>query len=321
VQAKYRIVRVWAFGDVHEVPPASTPDPNRVWYQLHNATGAYINYGPSGLQRLDYVVSTAERLGLKLVLPFINYWDDYGGMAAYSKAYGAKPDFYRNERSQKVYRDYIRILVTRYRTSPAIFSWQLCNEPRCPTANEGCDIAAMVGWASGISAYIKALDPDHMVSLGDEGWFGPDSGYTDHGDRLWYAYVAADAIDFVAILNISTLDYGTFHLYPSAWGYDFDWGDQWIDQHADAGRRFNKPVVLEEYGSPYRGNHTGVLAPWQRTILNSTRAADQVWQFGPANLSVNATAFGDDFSIYYDHAEFRELGPKHAQEMMAKHVG
>lgn len=41
-----------------------------------NSTGSYINFGPDGLQRLDYAVSSAERHGVKLVLNFINNWND-----------------------------------------------------------------------------------------------------------------------------------------------------------------------------------------------------------------------------------------------------
>ncbi|CAK7211356.1 hypothetical protein SBRCBS47491_001096 [Sporothrix bragantina] len=329
---KYKIVRVWGFGDINAGvrPAADTADPLRVWFQQHpapNATGtaqaALINYSPeNGLPRLDYVVSTAERLGLKLVLPFINNWSDLGGMATYATAYGNHSDpfatfnFYASERAQRVYRDYIRILVERYRSSPAIFSWQLCNEPRC----EGCDSSVIYNWAANTSAYIKQLDPHHMVSLGDEGWFGAEAGYREADGSSSLAYESHGGVDFWGNLNISTLDYGTFHLYPSTWGYSFGWGNQWITQHADAGRRAGKPVILEEYGSPQRDDHSVVLLPWQQTVLNTSIAADQVWQFGPANLSLDATKFGDEFSVYADKADFSEVSVKHAQDMLDKKV-
>ncbi len=232
-QTKYKIARVWGFGDRVDLPQPDATDPNRIWYQLHNKTGAFVNYGEDGLQRLDYAVSRAERLGLKLVIPFVNNWPDLGGFDAYAKAYGSNPSFFENNRTQEVYRDYVKILVTRYRNSSAIFSWQLCNEPRCP----GCDISVITNWATDISSYIKSLDPYHMVSLGDEGWFAPKSGYADQDGRPSVGYEANGGIDFVANLFIPTLDYGTFHLYPSWWGYSAEWGSFWIRQHADAGAK------------------------------------------------------------------------------------
>ncbi|KAK3374342.1 family 5 putative glycoside hydrolase [Lasiosphaeria ovina] len=316
-KTKYKIVRVWGFGDVNKPTNPDAADPYRVWYQLINGTGAaFINYGSDGLQRLDYVVHRAEQLGLKLVLPFVNEWPDWGGReVAYAPACSFEPTWYEDAGCQAVYRAYVRVLVTRYRASPAVFSWQLCNEPRCSQ----CDVSVIAAWAAGVSAYIKSLDPLHMVSLGDEGWFGPSSGFSNPNGSN-YAYEANDGVDFVTNLKIPTLDYGVFHLYPSWWSYPYEWGNLWIQQHDDAGAKANKPVILEEYGSPERGNHTRVLAPWLDTIVKSGLAADQVWQFGPANLSANSADFGDEFTVCYNSSEFALLGTKHAQDMLDKGV-
>jgi len=74
----YKNLRVWAFGDVNILPEPTATDPNKIYFQVLNSTGSYINYGADGLQRLDYVVSAAEKYGIKLVLPFVNNWGDYG---------------------------------------------------------------------------------------------------------------------------------------------------------------------------------------------------------------------------------------------------
>ncbi len=74
----YKNLRVWAFGDVNTLPESTATDPNKIYFQVLNSTGSYINYGADGLQRLDYVVSAAEKYGVKLVLPFVNNWGDYG---------------------------------------------------------------------------------------------------------------------------------------------------------------------------------------------------------------------------------------------------
>lgn len=42
-----------------------------------------INTGETGLGRLDYIVKKAEELGVKLIVPLVNNWGDYGGMKVY----------------------------------------------------------------------------------------------------------------------------------------------------------------------------------------------------------------------------------------------
>jgi mannan endo-1,4-beta-mannosidase len=159
-QSGLKILRVWGFNDVNAVPGAGT-----VYYQLHVNGTSTINTGPDGLQRMDYVVSSAEKRGIKLIINFVNNWDDYGGMNAYVKAYGETDHnaFYSNKDIQKAYRRYIRAVVSRYIKSPAVFAWELANEPRC----KGCDTDVLYQWIKSTSQYIKSLDRRHMVCIGD----------------------------------------------------------------------------------------------------------------------------------------------------------
>ncbi|KAF7945636.1 uncharacterized protein EAE97_004674 [Botrytis byssoidea] len=309
----YKIVRVWGFGDANTPPPSTNTDPNLVYFQILNSTGAYINYGADGLQRLDYVVHAASKYGLKLVLNFVNNWGDYGGIAAYTNAFNcSSTSFYTDATCQKVYKNYVKTIVTRYRSSTAIFAWELGNEPRC----NGCETSVLTKWATDISSYIKSLDSNHMVTLGDEGWFAPADGIGDGS----YAYGGGEGIDWVANLKIKTLDYGVFHLYPNSWGYNYTWGNEWIEQHDKAGKAVGKPVILEEYGTPFPYNHTETEGPWQATVLKSGIAADQIWQFGPNGTSVPAEGFGDVNTIYYKTPEYATLGKGHAKAMLKKKV-
>ncbi len=297
-QTRYKIIRVWGFGDVTEKPKSSVTDPNKVWYQLHNKTGGFINYGKDGIQRLDYVVSTAEKLGLKLVLPFVNNWPDLGGMSVYSSMYGSKSNFYQNTKSQEVYKDYIKVLVTRYRNSSAIFSWQLCNEPRCP----GCETSVITKWAGDISKYIKSLDPHHMVTMGDEGWLGETSGYVDMDGTKTLAYMSHDGVDFYANLNISTLDYGVFHLYPNLWGYSYNWGNHWIRQHSDIGLKVRVHRTAEQQATALqsyivKGKYTkqqfvdaGTLTALDGTKLTVTTTDNAIFVNGIQVIDVNISA-------------------------------
>lgn len=66
-----KILRVWGFNDVNSAGSG-------VYYQRLSSLGSLINTGANGLQRLDAVVKSAEKNKVKLIIPFVNYWDDYG---------------------------------------------------------------------------------------------------------------------------------------------------------------------------------------------------------------------------------------------------
>lgn len=202
-QSGLKILRVWGFNDVTQRPAGNT-----VWYQYLSASGSQINTGANGLQRLDYVVAAAERRGVKLIVNFVNNWGDYGGMPAYVTAFGgSKEGWYANARAQDQYRKYVAAVVGRYSNSSAVFAWELANEPRC----KGCSTDVIYKWASDVSKYIKSLDPNHMVTLGDEG-FGLPGG----DGSTSYPYGTSEGVDFVKNLGIKTLDFGVFHMYPKS---------------------------------------------------------------------------------------------------------
>jgi mannan endo-1,4-beta-mannosidase len=135
------------------MPNASTPDPSKVYFQLLNTTGSYLNFGPDGLERLHYVVSAAEKFGVKLVSPFIN---NCGGMTAYGKAFGNNATtFYPSTAAQTAYKTYVKTVVTRYATSSATFACELGNEPRC----RDCATSVVTNWATENLAIFKEHRP------------------------------------------------------------------------------------------------------------------------------------------------------------------
>ena len=158
-QSGLKFLRIWGFNDVNEIP-----DDGTVWFHLLRNGTSTINDGPYGLQRLDYVVRSAERHEIKLIVNFVNNWDAYGGIAAYNAAFGGNATtWFTDEPSQRAYRKYIEAVVSRYRGSPAIFAWELANEPRC----HGCNTSVITKWVSRTSAYVKSLEPNRMVCIGD----------------------------------------------------------------------------------------------------------------------------------------------------------
>lgn len=184
--AGIKVIRTWAFNDA--------TDCDEIHFQCWSDGTPTINTGENGLQRLDSVVSSAEAHGVQLILPFgtvllrstlcsfnvlltfrpVNNWEDYGGMDVYVENLGGSnhSSFYTEPAIQDAYKNYITTIVERYIDSSAIYAWELGNEPRC----SGCDTSVITEWATTYSEFVKSLDPDHYVLLGDEGFFNqPDN--------------------------------------------------------------------------------------------------------------------------------------------------
>lgn len=100
-----------------------------------------------------------------------------------------KNGWYTDSASQQQYRKYVATVINRYKSSSAILSWELINEPRCT----GCPTSTITKWATETSAYVKSLDATHLVALGDEGFINAGGSY---------AYSTAEGIDFEANLKI-----------------------------------------------------------------------------------------------------------------------
>ncbi len=52
--------------------------------------------------------------------------------------------------------------------------------------------------------------------------------------------------------------------------------------------------------------------------MQSGVAGDQVWQFGPANTSIDPALIADDFTIAEGTAEFTTIATQHAADMWAR---
>ncbi|TFY73980.1 hypothetical protein EWM64_g10032, partial [Hericium alpestre] len=144
--------------------------------------------------------------------------------------------------------------------------------------------------ASTISAFIKSIDANHLVAIGDEGWFQEANPPT-------YPYAPGVGVDFVKNLGIATLDFGTYHSYPESWGQTANetlWGVDWITSHAAAQKTANKPVLLEEFG--VTNNQASTYQLWYNTIISSGLTGDLIWQAG-SQLSTGPSP-DDGFAVY-----------------------
>ncbi len=226
-------------------------EPYRMRPALMTAPG---DYNQAVLDGLDYMLAQMDERGMQAVMVLTNYWHWSGGMAQYVSwqdgtaipypgDWGAFMDysaqFYDCRECQAWYRGHIAMLINHtnpytglvYRDDPTIFSWELANEPR----------RYPLEWINDTAAYIKSLDPNHMVTTGSEGsppWEQQDFQETHAG---------------------ADIDYATIHIWPQNWGW-YDPADpgsyaeaeadalEYLQAHADLSAALGKPLVLEEFG-------------------------------------------------------------------------
>lgn len=238
---------------------------------------------PRLLEGLDHAMAEIAARGLTAVLCLGNFWEWSGGLATWlyrvtgeyvnmgdpAHPWPQFPDatsrFYANPQAVALYHDYVRALVTRtnsvtgrrYIDDPAIMSWQLANEPRPggsdPAIARNAD--AYYAWIDATAALIRSLDPNHLVSLGQEGT------------------IATNGSEEIVRRAHRNIDYVTAHIWPLNWGWvdgknlAGTWAagrakvQDYLIAHERMARELGKPLAIEEFGFPRDGESYAPEAP------------------------------------------------------------
>ena len=228
-------------------------------------------YNDDVLAGLDFLMMELGKRGMTAVLYFNNAWEWSGGYTQYVAWANNTPvlvprvdgwfsynafagEFVRNERAKELFFNHLRHIITRtnrytglkYTEDPAIFSWQICNEPRAFSSKEQDNKEAFAEWIAASAKLIRSLDPNHMISTGSEGFYGCE----------WDMALCEriHALDEISYINC--------HVWPYNWKWmrgdnmvaDLDRScantKEYIDMHIGLGHSINKPVVVEEFGMP-----------------------------------------------------------------------
>ena len=238
-----------------------------------------VNPGENGLQRLDHLIAEAEQAGIRLILPLVNHWPDFGGMDRYVSWFGksSRDDFYRDPEIREAYKSYTSQILNRknavtrrlYKEEPSILAWELANEPRSAAT------PLLVTWVREMSRWIKQNDPNHLLAVGDEGHITEP------------------------FLQIPEIDFGTFHLYPEASNQPDPVRS--ITEHLTAGRTAGKPMLLEEYGLTSKSDRNRVYGEWLRAIEEQDGAGDLAWMLASTDDETGEPyADHDGFTFYSD---------------------
>ncbi len=241
------VIRTWAFND------------GSGWNALQTAPGVYQEFV---FQGLDYVLDRCRELGLRVVLPLVNNWADYGGMdqyVAWSSEAASHDAFYTDSSCRTWYRAHASAVIHRvnqfngriYRDDPTILGWELANEPRCPSDRSG---DTLVAWIEEMSAYVHAQDPNHLVGTGIEGFYDENSG-------PWYMN-GWEGVDFIRDHQPATIDFAGAHSWPDNWGLDVPTTLSLLSrQIRDARVVLDKPFVVGEFGKRRDAVVGGAITP------------------------------------------------------------
>ncbi len=241
-------------------------------------------YNDTILAGLDFLLYEMGKRNMSAILYLNNSWEWSGGYGQYLEwaGYGKAPipavdgwnkfqefvqQYQKSDSCKTLFANHVKNIVTRtnrytnqkYINDPVIMSWQIGNEPRAfGEENKVCYAL----WMHSVAALIKRLDSNHLVSSGSEGYQGCE------GDiQLWEL-----------IHSYNEVDYMTIHIWPYNWGwakkdsldntlgYSIEQTNIYIRKHQAIAEKYNKPIVIEEFGFP--------RDEFQFTIESSTQERD-----------------------------------------------
>jgi mannan endo-1,4-beta-mannosidase len=262
-------------------------------------------FNESALQALDWVVKQFDDAGIRLIVPLTaRYRYEQGGMELYVNWAGRGSDFvlfYTDPAVKALYKTYVQMLLNRtnvftgrkYKDEPTILAWELADEPNLPD-NRDPSGNIFHAWATEMSAFIKSIDPNHLVGTGEEGWDTSPQGYSDPNT----AYLSPQGVGNAWLFNglksmsysrntaIPTIDFGTFKFYPEYWNMADAGGagEAWIRDHARIAAGHGKPVLFSEFGHGDFGSTDDptTLNRWMTALAQAGGGGATFWQLAPA---------------------------------------
>uniref|UniRef100_A0A803L3J4 mannan endo-1,4-beta-mannosidase n=1 Tax=Chenopodium quinoa TaxID=63459 RepID=A0A803L3J4_CHEQI len=235
-------------------------------------------YDEEVFKGLDFVVSEAKKYNIRLILSLVNNWSDYGGKPQYVKwgkdaglNLSSDDDFFSDATLKTYYKNHIKMVLNRvntftnvtYKDDPTIFAWELMNEPRCTSDPSGDKLQA---WIQEMAAYVKSIDPKHLLEIGMEGFYGPST--PERAQVNPNTYATQVGTDFVRNHQVLGVDFASVHIYADSWisptitDAHLQFYQSWLQAHIeDAEKSIGMPVVFAEFAKK-GGSGAGSLL-WQ----------------------------------------------------------
>jgi chitodextrinase len=245
------------------LPPASM---TRIWAAHLYGTGM-----------IDQAVASAEAHNQKIIMTLGNDTgdcvdDDKKNIAWYTSGYKSGN-----------YLGWVNTAVTKYKNSPAVGMWEVINEAGQIYNSQVLDGTMMKNFYQDVASRIKAIDPNHLVSTGDNG----DNNYIG-GASGWKTAGGAADIDVLSIHDYAS-DYGGAGVMSPSW--------PGLKSAADS---LSKPVIIGEINDKACSlSKTTRAANVKNSIdayLANGAAGAEVWNFSQSYYNFCA-AGGEDYII------------------------
>ncbi|MFA6756014.1 MAG: cellulase family glycosylhydrolase [Bacilli bacterium] len=335
----FNVLRTWGFFDGVDDDYNNNHAYMQPYANSYEAPKTAPDYYVNCWERMDYALNVAKEEGVKLIIVFTNYWSDFGGITQYVKWSDANsgiditdknysPDlskFYEDSFCKETFKNYMNYFVNRvntvngvtYKDDPTIMGFELMNEPR----NPGKDVSIVTNWANEMTTYLRSIDSNHLIALGDEGYFSNRESDAYNGQSK-DSYNGNQGVSYEDIIALPNIDFGTYHLYPEGWGAPEvaeAWGKKWIKDHIEATDKVNKPCILEEFGinTQNKQNRELIYSSWCQQIYDLNGAGALFWM-----IAGKDTGDSSDNGYYPDYDGYRLLWKgesKSSEEIIALH--
>lgn len=309
------VIRTWGFFDS---PDSTNP--------------AVIQIAPGkiserGLQALDFVIAKAAAFNIKLIIPLVNNWDDYGGMNQYVEWLAEKQsakrtspienqkwitgagdrkyrmyitdslthdDFYTNETIKGWFKYYVQSILNRFNVYTQTFYKDDPSIMMWELANEprSSDTTGRIvyNWIQEISEYLKFIDDKHLLGTGEEGLDVTILPYSKASQFPNWMFNGSSGISFSKNIRLPQIDVASIHIYPESWRLNSTLTNAWIVDHAAVSGAKQKPLIIGEVG--FRNNKSLFYDVVFSQTLKSKATGLLLWQISfPGNRFVDAYSF------------------------------
>ena len=148
----------------------------RAWFFQYEA----MTNGQIDWTAFDHTLAVAQAAGIHVIATLADEWGACDGITSRERL---TADWYRGgyrvapyaPGAPLSYRSWVQTVVSHYKDNPTILTWELMNEPSAPMDTTGAcgdqnaDAAALQVWATDVAGLVKSIDPNHLVSLGEQG--------------------------------------------------------------------------------------------------------------------------------------------------------
>lgn len=245
-------------------------------------------YNEEGLKALDEILYICEEKNIRVLMSLADTWMYYGGVQWYvdhsdtaekresavnipqgdfdfSKLSEEQTEylkkrqtlFFSDPGARDLYKHHIKTLLERkntkknglaYKDDPTIFGFGLLNEMRCELSYNAACRDTVPEFLEDVTRYIRSIDTNHLVTVGEEGFYTSDSDEKRYNPGTW---AEGQGQDFLRDHSIPGISYASIHVWSKNWEAEDEIGflKEWIESHSNiTSGILGIPLLIEEIG-------------------------------------------------------------------------